>query len=133
MKDTVLVNDRWGTNCSCAHGSYYTCDDRYVPGSLMNHKWESCMTMDQQSWGYRRNMDLTDVLTIDQLIATLAQVVALGGNLLLNVGPTADGRIVPIFEERLRQMGCWLFVNGESIYNTTPWRTQNDSSMPNVW
>ena len=57
-----------------------------------------------------------------------------GGNLLMNVGPTHDGRIVPIFEERLRQMGSWLNVNGESIYSTVPWpKCQNDTVTPNVW
>ena len=60
-------------------------------------------------------------------------VVSCGGNLLMNIGPTHDGRIVPIFEERLRQMGAWLRVNGEAIYGTSPWQHQNDTFTPGVW
>ena len=56
-----------------------------------------------------------------------------GGNILINVGPTADGIIVPIFEERLRQLGSWLKVNGEAIYASKPWKRQNDTETSYVW
>ncbi|XP_028294173.1 plasma alpha-L-fucosidase-like isoform X1 [Gouania willdenowi] len=133
VRDTVVTNDRWGLGSMCKHGGYYTCHDRYQPGHLLKHKWENCMTIDSRSWGYRRNAPLSDFLTIQQLIAMLVETVSCGGNLLMNVGPTHDGRITPIFEERLRQMGSWLKVNGEAIYNTTAWRAQNDSTLPNMW
>ncbi|KAJ3613116.1 hypothetical protein NHX12_019368 [Muraenolepis orangiensis] len=133
VRDTVVTNDRWGLGTICNHGGYYTCADRYLPGQLPARKWENCMTIDRKSWGYRRNAQLKDFLTIEQLITTLVQTVALGGNLLMNVGPTHEGVIPPIFQERLGQVGGWLAVNGEAIYHTTPWRAQNDSLTPHVW
>lgn len=51
----------------------------------------------------------------------------------MNIGPTKEGTIVPIFEERLRQVGEWLDVAGEGIYESAPWKYQNDTVTPNVW
>lgn len=65
------------------------------------------------------------------IIPTLSS--SCGGNYLLNVGPTHDGRILPIFEERLLQMGEWLRVNGEAIYKSKPWAHQHDNASTNVW
>ncbi|TNN78228.1 Plasma alpha-L-fucosidase [Liparis tanakae] len=133
VRDTVVTNDRWGFGSICKHGGYYTCADRYQPEHLLDRKWENCMTIDTKSWGYRRNAPLSDFLSVQQLVATLVETVSCGGNLLMNIGPTHDGRISPIFEERLRQMGQWLKVNGASIYNTTAWRVQQDAVTPKIW
>lgn len=53
--------------------------------------------------------------------------------MLLNVGPTHDGRIIPVFEERLLQMGQWLTVNEEAVYASKPWIYQNDTYNKDVW
>ncbi|KAF5278313.1 hypothetical protein FQR65_LT03582 [Abscondita terminalis] len=128
VKDTVVTNDRWGSGpVICQHGGFYTCSDRYNPGVLQQHKWENAMTIDKQSWGYRRQMKSEDVLTIHDLLVILAQTVSCGGNLLMNVGPTREGTIIPIFRERLLQMGRWLKINGEAIYSSKPWTYQNDT------
>ncbi|CAG2111020.1 unnamed protein product [Medioppia subpectinata] len=110
-----------------------SCADRYNPGVLQLHKWENAMTLDKYSWGYRRDAQLSDYITTHELVTILAQTVSCGGNLLINIGPTPDGRVIPIFEERLREFGSWLAVNGESIYATKPWKYQNDTIATNVW
>ncbi|KAM6467227.1 plasma alpha-L-fucosidase isoform 1-T1 [Liasis olivaceus] len=133
VRNTVVTNDRWGTGTICKHGGYFTCADRYSPKHLLSHKWENCMTIDKQSWGYRRNAQLSDYLTIEELIKQLVETVSCGGNLLMNIGPTHDGLIPVVFEERLKQMGTWLALNGDAIFSTKPWRAQNDSMTPGVW
>jgi alpha-L-fucosidase len=60
-------------------------------------------------------------------------LISCGGNILINIGPTKEGRIAPIFEERLRQLGQWLSINGEAIYETRPWIYQNDTVNSDVW
>ncbi|KAL5017980.1 hypothetical protein ScPMuIL_003702 [Solemya velum] len=133
VKNSVVVNDRWGKYTRCKHGSFFNCDDKFNPGKLFPHKWENAMSIDKSSWGYRRDLKLDDLNTIEELLQLLAETISCGGNLLINVGPTKEGIIVPIFEERLKQLGSWLKVNGEAIYASKPWSKQNDTITPGVW
>lgn len=84
--------------------------------------WETCMTING-TWGYNKN-DLRYKSTT-QLIRALVDAASKGGNFLLNVGPTPMGTIQPEFEERLRAIGKWMDVNGDSIYGTTYGPVQN--------
>ncbi|KAM8796157.1 tissue alpha-L-fucosidase [Eudromia elegans] len=133
VKDTVVVNDRWCNNCSCHHGGYYNCADKYKPGALLTHKWEMCSSIDKLSWGYRSNMHIDELMDEASIIKELVQTVSFGGNYLLNVGPTKEGVIVPIFQERLLALGRWLDTNGEAIYESKPWRVQVENSTNSVW
>jgi len=117
-KDDVIVNDRWGKGCRHHHGGYFTTE--YGAGlPNADHPWEENRGMGH-SYGYNRNEDLSEYRTGKELVWMVADLVSRGGNLLLNVGPTGDGRIPTIQEERLRQIGAWLAVNGEAIYATSP-------------
>ncbi|TDD64837.1 hypothetical protein E1262_27020 [Jiangella aurantiaca] len=82
------------------------------------NKWESSRGI-AHSYGYNRNEPIEDYLTSDELVDSLIDIVSKNGNLLLNVGPQADGRIPALQEQRLRDIGAWLDVNGEAIYGTT--------------
>ncbi|XP_030202909.1 tissue alpha-L-fucosidase isoform X2 [Gadus morhua] len=129
VKDVVVTNDRWGKGCYCKHGGYYNCADRYSPTEVPTHKWEKCQTIDSLSWGYRRYMKATELLTLPNILKDMMYVVAFGGNYLLNIGPMSDGMIPPVFEERLRDIGSWLKINGEAVYGSKAWRNQTEPAV----
>jgi alpha-L-fucosidase len=132
VADTAVWNDRWGSETLCKNGAFLTCSDRYNPDSLQARKYENAFTIDTTSWGWNRNSNVANYLTVKDLIHTLVQVVAFNGNVLINVGPGPDGTISPIFMDRLLGMGKWLDVNGEAIYGTRPWdvcQNETDSSV----
>lgn len=76
---------------------------------------------------------LLPLMSAVALLQDLVRTVAFGGNYLLNVGPTPDGMIPPLFEERLRGLGDWLEVNGKAIYSSKPWRVQSENTTVPVW
>ncbi|KAL1483045.1 hypothetical protein MTO96_033389, partial [Rhipicephalus appendiculatus] len=101
--------------------------------TLQKYKFENVMTLDKPSWGYRRNAQLKDYITDHELVATLVETISCGGNLLITLGPTHDGRIPMVFEERLTTLGAWLALHGEAVYASKPWAAQNDSVSADVW
>ena len=120
VKDEVVVNDRWGKDTRHKHGSYWTTE--YTPGmSGMDHPWEENRGMGF-SFGYNRAERLEHYHTGRELVIMLVDLVSRGGNLLLDIGPAADGTIPVVMEERLLQIGDWLKVNGKAIYGTSPWK-----------
>jgi len=117
-KEEVVINDRWG-KVRGRHGGYYTTE--YGSGfDDPNILWEENRGIGK-SFGFNREETLADYNSAKLLIYMLVDIVSRGGNFLLDVGPTADGRIPVIMEDRLAQMGRWLAVNGEAIFGTRPW------------
>ncbi len=118
LQPGCLINDRLGK------GDYGT-PEQHIPGEIQDHAFEVCMTIGKH-WGYNRFE--TDFKSTEDLIRKLVDIAHKGGNFLLNIGPKPDGTIPEVFRQRLRGMGRWLAVNGESIYGTkgspfaqTPW------------
>lgn len=131
VRNQVVVNDRWGKETRGKHGGYYTTEydllhDAKADFEKIQRPWEECRGIGS-SFGYNRTEMLDDYSSSEQLIHLLVNKVAAGGNLLLNVGPTADGRIPVIMQQRLTDMGNWLKVNGEAIYYTEAWRRRKVS------
>lgn len=94
----------------------FSTPEQHVPPTGLDYDWEVCMTMNT-SWGYKWYDD--NWKSTEDLIKMLVDIASKGGNLLLNVGPTAEGEIPKPSVERLKEMGRWMQLNGESIYGTS--------------
>ena len=77
--------------------------------------------MDPYSYGYNRATLDSDYMNATTLIKTLVDMVSKNGNLLLNIGPRADGSIPQVEIDNLREAGSWIAVHKEAIFNTTYW------------
>ncbi|MBK8786484.1 MAG: alpha-L-fucosidase [Chitinophagaceae bacterium] len=120
VKDKIVVNDRWGSGIRFKHAGIYT--PEYQPDlDFEDHYWEESRGMGY-SYGYNREEDAWDYNSTQSLVLQLIDKVSRGGNFLLDIGPDEHGKIPPIMQERLLQMGEWLKINGEAIYNTTRWK-----------
>ncbi|MGB0743952.1 MAG: alpha-L-fucosidase, partial [Opitutales bacterium] len=113
LKPGIIHNDRLGGQFK---GDTATPEQRIPPTGFKDRDWEVCMTMNS-TWGYK-SYDQNWKSTGD-LIRKLCDIVSKGGNFLLNVGPTKEGIIPEPSVQRLKEIGAWMDLNGESIYGTT--------------
>ncbi len=116
----LLVVDR------TVHGPYenYQTPEQRIPDHKIDNPWESCMTLGG-AWGYVPNESFKSA---SKVIASLIEIVAKGGSLLLGVGPGADGTLQQPIIERLAEIGNWMDANGEAIYNTRTTATYRDGN-----
>lgn len=108
LQPEIIINNRSGVP-----EDFGTPEQHIAPEE---RPWEACMTMND-TWGY--TVGDTNYKSVQQILALLAQCASRNGNLLLNVGPDADGRIPPPAVDRLRAVGQWLRTNGKAIYGAT--------------
>ncbi|MFI5693804.1 alpha-L-fucosidase [Kribbella sp. NPDC051586] len=115
-----VVNDRLGV----AHYGFRTVE--YGIGERpRTGAWESTRGLGS-SFGYNGAETDADLISVADLVRSFVDIVAGGGNLLLNVGPRGDGTIPDIQRSRLTGLGDWLAVNGDAIYGTRPWQRPAD-------
>lgn len=110
------VNDRWGA----AHADYVTFEYD-TPTESPGRPFEVCRGVGY-SFGWNRIERVDDHLTPSQLVALLTETIAKGGNLLINIGPRADGSIPDEQSEVLREAGRWVRANRTALDATVPFR-----------
>ena len=115
LQPGIIVNDRLEI------GGDIKTPEQYQPAGWLEVDgkrvvWEACQTLNG-SWGYDR--DNLDWKPVDMLVKMLIDSVSKGGNMLLNVGPTARGEFDPKAVERLRGIGEWMRLHSRSIYGCT--------------
>jgi alpha-L-fucosidase len=109
------IDDRFGVKFAD-----YTSPEYATYDKITQKKWEACRGLGL-SFGYNQAEGPEQVIAPDKLIALLVDIVSKNGNLLLDVGPRADGSISDIQIDRLHKLGAWLSVNGEGIFDSKPW------------
>ena len=124
LQPDIIINNRVSSSRSgmegfTAEGGFagdFGTPEQQIPSTgLPGVDWESCMTMNDH-WGYNKNDK--NFKSAKEILQMLADIASKGGNYLLNVGPTAEGTFPPESVDRLRAIGKWMHVNGESIYAT---------------
>lgn len=113
IQPDCLINGRIGYGL----GDYRQMGDNEIPAMVYRGAWETPMTLNN-TWGYSKTDECWK--SPKTVIRMLIDVVSKGGNLLINVGPDARGRIPQGSVDVLDRVGEWLHKNGESIYGTTP-------------
>ena len=94
----------------------YVTPEQTIPEVPLPHPWESCITMGN-SWSY---VPTDKYKSTNQLIHMLVRIISRGGNLLLNIGPSPEGDWSDTAYSRLLEIGKWMKVHSEAVYNTIP-------------
>ena len=111
LQSDILVNERLPTVGD------FTTPEQFVPPTPPEGRWETCMTMNE-SWGYVP--EDTDWKSPRDLVHTLCETVAKGGNLLLNIGPTGDGSIEPTEARALEELARWMAAHSTAVHDVDP-------------
>jgi len=98
---------------------------------IFKTKWETCRGIGN-SFGYNQYETAEDCIKSEELIKMFVDIISKNGNLLLNVGPMADGTIPEIQQKILLEFGKWLEVNGEGVYGTRPWIKAEGKTLDNI-
>lgn len=88
---------------------------------VQRRKWETSQGMDPYSYGFNRATPAASYINASSIVTGLIDIVSKNGNLLLDIGPMANGTIVDVEKRHLREAGAWIKDHAEAIFNTTYW------------
>ena len=103
----------------------YVTPEQTIPATPMPHPWESCITMGN-SWSYVPN---DHYKSTNELVHMLLKIISRGGNFLLNVGPSPEGDWSDTAYSRLKEIGVWMKVHADAVYNTIPLAPYEDGNI----
>jgi alpha-L-fucosidase len=103
----------------------YLTPENQVPDKTLPYPWETCMPI-TPSWSYEPGLEYK---LARKLIHLLVDIVAKGGNFLLNIAPTAEGDYEPAAYDRLKEIAAWMKVNSEAIYESHPVRPYKEGKV----
>jgi len=132
-----VINDRWiqmhkseFKHPKVRHRDFATPEYR-IMSEITELKWESTRGIGY-SFGFNKMETEKDSLKPDELIRMFIDIVSKNGNLLLNVGPMADGTIPELQKKAILGLGKWLEINGEGIYGTRPWKRAEGKTSDDI-
>jgi alpha-L-fucosidase len=139
-----VINDRWSQKPPEQRANFeekpdtprqihfdFTTPEYNTYNHIVEKKWEATRGIGH-SFGYNQNEGPEDYLSVEELVRSFVDIVSKNGNLLLDVGPMADGTIPELQRERLLGLGAWLDVNGEAIFGTRPWITAQGQTTDGI-
>lgn len=111
----VIMNNRCGLPGDFDTPEYATYN------AAQPRKWESNLGMDPFSYGFNRATPVSAYMNASAIVTSLVDIISKNGNLLLDVGPMANGTILQVEQDHLREAGKWIKDHGEAVYNTSIW------------
>lgn len=121
FNNVTLQNRQVTMNNRCGLPGDFDTPEYATYNAVQPRKWESNLGMDPFSYGYNRATPTSAYMNASTIVTSLVDIISKNGNLLLDVGPMANGTILQVEQDHLREAGTWIKSHAEAVYNTSVW------------